>query len=80
MVEEKEEGRIGEDEGKIEWKLSEVTNMTVSRGQNELIRQKELTDIFIYHIVFKTIFFFLLCPNLVYSLLYSLLRSMLVNQ
>ena len=37
MVEEKEEGRIGEDEGKIEWKLSEDNTRAMSWGQKGLI-------------------------------------------
>ena len=32
----------GEDGGKIEWKLSEVNNRTVSRGQNELINELKM--------------------------------------
>ena len=32
-----EEGRNGENGGKIEWKLSEVNARAVSRRQNELI-------------------------------------------
>ena len=36
---EQEEGRLGGDEGKFEWKLSEVNNKTLSRAQNKVIEE-----------------------------------------
>ena len=37
QIKKQEEERCGGDEGRIEWKLSEVNTRSVSRGQNELI-------------------------------------------